>query len=174
MPLQRSALAPWPAAGVAAARPRRFDTGPDKRLHGIADRRKLQPAAQRRPKEALVTNTYAVGQSWSYAAKPGFEGSRIVIGAINDNADVDQVICVTLVDVPLIHDKGQPPKPSTIDFVPFARAAIDASVVGSPSAGEVSPIFAELHEEWKEETSGDDYLTIPVTVFLDILEAAES
>jgi hypothetical protein len=121
-----------------------------------------------------VTNNYAVGQSWAYAARPGFEQSRIVIGAIEANADVGQVICVTLLDVPLIHAKGEPPQPSTIDFVPFARSAIDESVTGAPAAGQVSPIFAELHGEWKEETEADDYLTIPVPVFLEILEAAES
>lgn len=121
-----------------------------------------------------MTNKYAVGQSWAYAALPGFEQSRIVIGAIVANENVGEVICVTLVDVPLIQNQGAAPEPATIDFVPFARSAIDDSVTGTPGQAAPSPIFAELHENWMEETEGDDYLTISVPIFLDILMATES
>lgn len=121
-----------------------------------------------------MENKYAVGQCWSYDTRPGFESSRIVIGAIEENADVGEVICVTLIDVPLMLHKGEEAGPATIDFVPFSRQAIDSSVRSLLGNEPPSAEFAGHHENWKEETEGDDYLTIPVTVFLDILAAADS
>lgn len=119
-----------------------------------------------------MTRNFAVGQSWRYGASFGFESSRIVIGAIVPQEDVGEVVCVMLVDVPLPPHAGGLPQPTTIDFVPFAREAIDASV--TELAGDVSlpPLFAELLDSWQEETAGDDFLTISVPVFLDILAAA--
>ncbi len=112
---------------------------------------------------------YEVGQSWSYETTPGFESSRILIGAIEEIAEVGEVICITLTNAPMPRPDGSTPDMATIPFIPFARDAIDQSVKKLDGNDPLPENFEALHADWLKETEGDEFLPISVPVFLDML-----
>jgi hypothetical protein len=116
-----------------------------------------------------VQKNYEVGQSWSYETMPGFESSRILIGAIETIPEVGDVICITLTNAPMPKPDGSAPDTATIPFIPFARDAIDQSVIKLDGDEELPEHFADLLANWMEETEGDEFLPVSVPVFLDML-----
>jgi hypothetical protein len=118
-----------------------------------------------------LDNTYAVGQCWTYNTLPGFEHSRIIIGAIDEIPDIGEIICITLTNAPLPKPDGSAPDMADIPFVPFARDAIDQSVLQQEDDAELPMEFSDLHDNWMEETEGEEFLPIPVPLFLDMLAA---
>ncbi len=116
-----------------------------------------------------MRKNYEVGQSWSYETIPGFETSRILIGAIEEVPEVGQVICITLTNAPMPKPDGSAPDAATIPFIPFARDAIDQSVIKLDGDEKLPEHFDELRAGWMEETQGEDFLPISVPVFLDML-----
>ncbi len=112
---------------------------------------------------------FEVGQSWSYETMPGFEKSRILIGAIEDVPEVGEIICITLTNAPLPRSDSSTPDMATIPFIPFARQSIDQSVIELDGEEKLPEHFADLHAGWLAETQGEDFLPVSVPVFLDML-----
>jgi len=121
--------------------------------------------------ENMTEKKYEVGQRWSYRAPKGYENSYFTIGAIEEVPEVGDIICVTLVGVPAPGGEGKDgatPK-QTIAFVPFARDAIDSSAVMHLGEGSSPPHFKALFADWKEQTDGEDFLPIPIPMFIDMI-----
>ncbi len=117
-----------------------------------------------------MTRNYEVGQSWSYKTLPGFENSRILIGAIEKEIpEIGEVICITLTNAPLPNPGSSSPDKATIPFIPFARDAIDQSVIKLDGDEKLPDHFEDLRTDWKSETDGEDFLPVSVPVFLDML-----
>lgn len=116
-----------------------------------------------------MAKNYEVGQSWSYETLPGFETSRILIGAIEDIPEVGEIICISLTNAPMPRPDGSAPDMATIPFIPFAREAIDQSVKKLDGDEPLPDHFDELHADWLKETKGEEFMPIPVPLFLDML-----
>ena len=116
-----------------------------------------------------MSKNYEVGQSWSYETMPGFESSRILIGAIEEVPEVGEVICITLTNAPMPKPDGSAPDMATIPFIPFARDAIDQSVKMLDGNDPLPDHFDDLHADWMSETEGEEFLPVSVPVFLDML-----
>jgi hypothetical protein len=127
------------------------------------------PNQWRQKEDRSMRKHYEVGQSWSYETLPGFEDSRIVIGAIENVPEFGEIICIRLTNAPLPLPGGSAPDKADIPFIPFARDAIDQSVKKMEGMVETDPGFADLHKGWLAETQGEDFMPIPVPMFLDML-----
>jgi len=117
-----------------------------------------------------VTKNYEVGQSWAYETMTGFENSRILIGSIEDNPEAEEeIICITLTNAPMPRPDSSAPDMATIPFIPFSRDAIDQSVKKLDGDEKLPDHFDDLHADWMKDTEGDEFLSISVPVFLDML-----
>ncbi len=117
-----------------------------------------------------MTRNYEVGQSWSYKTLPGFENSRILIGSIEEEIpEIGEVICISLTNAPMPSTASSAPEMATIPFIPFARDAIDQSVISLDGDEKLPENFEDLRADWKSETDGEDFLPVSVPVFLDML-----
>ncbi len=117
-----------------------------------------------------MTRNYEVGQSWSYKTLPGFENSRILIGAIEEEIpEIGEVICISLTHAPMPSTASSVAEMATIPFIPFARDAIDQSVIKLDGDDTLPENFEDLRADWKSETDGEDFLPVSVPVFLDML-----
>ena len=117
-----------------------------------------------------MTRKYEVGQSWSYKTLPGFESSRILIGSIEEEIpEIGEVICISLTNAPMPSTASSAPEMATIPFIPFARDAIDQSVISLDGDEKLPENFEDLRADWKSETDGEDFLPVSVPVFLDML-----
>ncbi len=115
---------------------------------------------------------FAVGQRWIYRTPPGFEASRIVIGAVVSFGVHDQVVCVAVAGAPRRHGDG------TVDtvniaFLPFSRAAFEATIVAPDGMDFPPPAFAGEMEHWASDPRGLSTFTVPFDGYLDKLIARQ-
>ena len=122
-------------------------------------------------KDGDLQKNYEAGQSWSYETPPGYEDSRIVIGAIEEVEGVGEIICIRLTNAPLPSPGSSGAQKGDIGFIPFTREAIDKSVKKMEGKVEVGDDFEAIKADWLADTKGEDYMPIPVPLFLDMLAA---
>lgn len=114
--------------------------------------------------------TLVAGQRWTYRTPAGFEGSRIVIGAIAHFTDGRDIICCAVSEAPRRHAGGRV-EVVTIPFLPMTEAAFRASVVAPDGLSELPADFALRLEEWSNDPRGLSAFTVPFEGYLDVMIA---
>lgn len=109
----------------------------------------------------------AAGQSWTYRTPPGFETSRLLIGAIASFGDEQHIVCAAVVHAPRRNADGNLER-VTIPFLPMTEAAFRASVLTCDETPEPLPeVFAEKLAAWQNDPKGLTTFTVPFEGFLD-------
>lgn len=109
---------------------------------------------------------FAAGQSWTYRAPAGFEGSRLLIGAIASFDGDRNIVCAAVTDAPRRHADGHL-EAMTIPFLPMTDAAFNASVVTLAGTADLPASFGEKLEAWRTDPKGLTAFTVPFDGFLD-------
>jgi hypothetical protein len=112
------------------------------------------------------------GQSWTYRAPEGFEGSRIVIGAIVRFVGSRSIVCCSVTGAPRRRPDGTF-EPVVIPFIPLSEPAFRASVVALDGTGDLPESFAQKLQEWSDDPRGLTTFTVPFEGFLDRMIAMQ-
>ena len=117
---------------------------------------------------------YKAGQCWRYDAPEGFEGSRLVIGAIASFSGDTRIICCGVLDAPERQDDGRV-LAVTIPFLPLTEAAFAASITTLDDICEaaVPDGFAQALEHWRHDPRGLTCFTVAFDGSLDRLIARQ-
>jgi len=107
-----------------------------------------------------MEQSYAVGQAWIYEAPKGFEGSRIIIGAILTFANHQPIICVAVTKAPMSDTSGCV-QPLTIPFLPFSKIAFDQTVMTIDRSVQLPEDFISHYTSWKNDLKGLGFINIP-------------
>ncbi|MCP4933580.1 MAG: hypothetical protein GY927_05105 [bacterium] len=114
-----------------------------------------------------MEQSYVVGQAWSYNAPPGFERSRIIIGAILTFASHQPIICVAVTKAPMSDTNGDV-QPLTIPFLPFSKIAFDQTVMTIDRSAQLPENFSNHYTSWKNDLKGLGFINTP---FKDLLRS---
>jgi hypothetical protein len=114
--------------------------------------------------------SFAAGQCWSFRAPPGFEGARIVIGAILRFQNTESIVCCSVLGAPRRAPDGRI-EAVTIPFLPMSETALAQTVVASDGVAELPESFAARLDEWANDPRGLTTFTVPFDGYLDHLIA---
>ena len=103
---------------------------------------------------------FAAGQRWTYAPPQGFEGSRIVIGAVLNFTGGVRVVCAAVAGAPVMTDDGTQ-QPATIAFLPFAEEAFAATVIARDGEDVPPAAFQAEMDAWLADPRGLTMFTVP-------------
>jgi len=120
----------------------------------------------------VTTLTVSAGQKWLYRAPPGFEPSRMVVGAIVRFSDSAPIICCEVTEAP----RRLPDATVdvvTIPFLPMTEDAFLASVVELDGMAEVGESFQTALADWQEDPRGMSAFTVPFEGHLNHLIARQ-
>ena len=112
---------------------------------------------------------YKPGQVWSYTTRPGEEQSTLTILRIEELSDKKRIVHIRVDHIRLKNCTGGP-EPNVL-HMPFARYAVDASVVKIIRSGDV-PDYQEGYSEWRKarDTHNAGFYTSTVAGALDVLQ----
>lgn len=115
------------------------------------------------------------GQSWTYNAPPGYESSRLVVGAIAMFAHDAPIICVSVSGAPQVQPDGSLIAVS-IPFLPMSREAFAATaeaLADEHAEAAIDPGFAAALADWGNDPRGMTCFTVPFDGYLDRLIARQ-
>ena len=112
------------------------------------------------------------GQAWSYRTVPGFESSRLHIGAVLTFGDGASVVCCAVSEAPMRQADGTIAA-ATIPFLPMSRAAFEQSVVAVSGPAELPQEFRTALEAWRADPRGLTTFTVPFEGSLDRMIALQ-
>lgn len=115
---------------------------------------------------------FAAGQRWTYRAPPGFEASRIVIGAVVSFGAHDRVVCAAVAGAPRRLPDGTMDTVN-IAFLPFSQAAFEATILAPDGMDAPPSAFNSEMEHWASDPRGLSTFTVPFDGFLDKLIARQ-
>lgn len=115
---------------------------------------------------------FAAGQQWTFAAPPGFEDARIVIGAVVRFDNRDAVVCCSVYGAPQRAPDGSVER-VVIPFIPMAAGALSRTVLVRDGCGEPPAAFAKALTEWSADARGMSVFTVPFDGHLDRLIARQ-
>ena len=116
--------------------------------------------------------SFRAGERWTYGTAPGFEQSRIVIGAVVTFTDREPVISCAVTEVPRRCPDGHI-ETATIPFLPMAASALAASVVGLDGYADLPADFAAAFESWQNDPRGLSVFTVPFEGSVETLIAKQ-
>jgi hypothetical protein len=114
----------------------------------------------------------AAGQTWTYRAPRGFEGSRMIIGALVAFADSPTIVCCAVTGAPRRLPDGTVDT-VTIPFLPINEPAFRDSVVSLDGITGIDSAFAGAFADWQSDARGLSAFTVPFDGYLDRLIAAQ-
>ena len=97
--------------------------------------------------------TYKPGQVWSYKTRPGDEESTVTILRVESTPKLGIIVHVRVDKFKLENCSGNKGD-SSMDHAPFARAAIDKSVVKLLRTEKDIPDFSEGYNDWLSHCGG--------------------
>lgn len=119
-----------------------------------------------------VTRTFRAGESWTYAAPQGFEGSLIVVGAVLTFEDREPIVCCAVTGAPRRNAEGSI-ETVTVPFLPMTATALEASVQLEGGPAELPAGFADALQHWAGDPRGLSAFTVPFDGWLDHMIARQ-
>jgi hypothetical protein len=112
------------------------------------------------------------GSTWTYRHVPGFEDSRLVIGALVRFEAGRDIACVSITGAPQRdHDGALVAR--DIPLLPMTVEALRATVVAQASPVAVPAGFADAFEAWQDDARGSTFFTVPFEGHLDRMIARQ-
>lgn len=115
---------------------------------------------------------FAAGQRWTYRAPAGFEGSRIVIGAVVSFGTNERIVCAAVAGAPRRLPDGAV-EAVNIAFLPFTEAAFQATVEVADGTDVPPAAFADEMDAWARDARGLTTFTVSFDGYLDKLIARQ-
>jgi hypothetical protein len=92
---------------------------------------------------------FRIGDVWEYQTRKGEERSRITILRVDDSPELGTIVHVAVDKIHFANCHGGP-EPDSVPHMPFARKALDGSVVKKEASGQALPNYEEGYREWRE------------------------
>jgi hypothetical protein len=89
------------------------------------------------------------GDVWQYATRKGEEQSTLTALKVDHSPELGVIVHIGVERVKLANCHGGP-SPESVPHMPFARKALDDSVIEKIASNPPLPSFREGYEEWKE------------------------
>lgn len=115
---------------------------------------------------------FHAGEQWIYRAPPGYEASRILIGAVFCFRHREPLIACAVTGAPRLLPDGAFDC-ATIPFLPMTGSALAASVIAQDGTGEPPAAFTEAFKDWHDDSRGLIAFTVPFEGRLDHLIARQ-
>ena len=114
------------------------------------------------------------GQVWTYATRPGEEGSTLLINRIDDHPDFGRVFHLSLRELRVRSDNSPGGFATTMSHCPVSLETMEASAVDCIGDEPADPDHAEGYEQWRRavDEEGAGVWTLPVAEIVDTMEQA--
>ena len=127
------------------------------------------------PNDTLVDtdeSTYHVGETWDYKTRPGEEGSTLTIVRVGSSPSYGVIVSVRIDGLRMESPNAKDGAFVEIAHVPFAEAAIEASVTNRAAVG--VPASAESdagYEEWRThfDAGAAGFWTVSVAEAVEVI-----
>ena len=93
---------------------------------------------------------FRVGDVWEYQTRKGEERSRITILRIDDSPELGIIVHIGDDNVHFANCHGGP-EPDAVPHMPFARKALEASVMKKLASDQPLPSYEEGYQDWRDE-----------------------
>ena len=124
------------------------------------------------PATSADREQFRAGDRWCYRTPAGFEGSRLLIGAVVSFAGTPPIICCAVTDAPRLLPDGSVDA-VTIPFLPLSESALRATVTVHDGSGDLPADFAEGFALWSDDERGLAAFTVPFEGRLDLMIARQ-
>jgi len=113
---------------------------------------------------------YKPGQVWSYKTRSGEEQSTLTILRVEEWTEKKRIVHIRVDRIRLRNCTGGP-EPDNVQHMPFAREALDASVIKVIRSGEV-PDYRDGYQEWRKawDARQAGVYTITVAAAVDVMQ----
>jgi hypothetical protein len=95
-----------------------------------------------------VQPQFAVGQRWRYRTRVGEDNSTLVIGLIEDRADLGRVVHITVEGLEIRRPGGA--VVDRVGHVPISEPAVARSVLALEATGVATPSLMEGYTVWRD------------------------
>jgi hypothetical protein len=118
----------------------------------------------------VTDSKFAPGQVWSYKTRPGEENSTLTVLRIESDGN-KTIVHIAIENVRMRNCTGGP-EPDKFEHMPFAREALDQSVVSMLKKTKV-PDYEAGYSEWRKgwDAGKAGVYTISVAAALDVSQA---
>ena len=117
------------------------------------------------------SDKFKPGQVWQYRTRKGEEGSRLIIGKVEQMGSIGIVIHIKLIGLRIMNPHAPGGVSNTIAHAPVAEANLSESVTTLVSEGGNLDGFHEGYDTFKK-AGKPGVLTIPVSEIVDSVERA--
>jgi hypothetical protein len=122
---------------------------------------------------AVTNGKYHVGEQWNYRARPGEDGSTLIVGKVETMPKLGVIVHISLAGLRVKNSHATTGYSDTIAHMPFSEAALEKSVTTLASSSvPVPPAFAEGYGEWRQafDRGKAGAFTITVAEGVDFME----
>jgi len=125
--------------------------------------------AQLRPTDL---SHFRAGQVWRYRTRPGEEGSRMIVGRVEQSARGDVFVHVQLDGLNILNHQAPSGRSTVIQHLPIAEAHLAASVLELIAEDGAVSDFEEGYAMWREAYSAGQggVFTLPLADIVDVME----
>lgn len=134
------------------------------------------PMPMPREVDALVETTQSAfrpGQVWSYRTRPGEDSSRVVILRVEEAPKVGVIVHVAVEGLDIRSSKAPGGRITRAQHLPFAKSAVERSVVSKLRDDAPIPPFEEGYRAWREafDRREGGVFTITIAEAVQLLES---
>jgi hypothetical protein len=119
--------------------------------------------------QVVVDSIYKPGQVWSYKSRPGEGSSTITILRVESTPKLGVIVHVRIEGFQF-QDCAGGPGPTTMEHAPFAKPAIEKSVLRLLRTETKVPIFKDGYDDWLSHCGG--VYTVSVAEMLTVTNEA--
>jgi hypothetical protein len=92
---------------------------------------------------------FRAGNVWEYQTRKGEEHPRITILRVDDSPELGTIVHIGVDQIHFANCQGGP-EPDSVPHMPFARKALDGSIVKKVASGQPLPNYEEGYREWRD------------------------
>ena len=113
---------------------------------------------------------YKPGQVWSYQTRPGEDASTLTVLRVEEAPEKKRIVHIRVDRIQLKNCAGGP-GPDTAGHMPFAREALDASVIKVLRTGDV-PDYKNGYKEWRQawDAGKGGFYAITVAAAVNVMQ----
>jgi hypothetical protein len=123
---------------------------------------------------AAGAQSYAEGQIWSYKARPGEEGSTLLINKIEHDARVGPIYHISVAGVSVKNRQSPGAVQRDLPHFPVAERTLDASCVALVGNSSPNPAYLKGYTLWKQafDQHQAGIFTVSVAEIVGAIESA--